>query len=200
LDTHLFRTGFVLGLAVAAPVGAIGTLVIRRSLAHGALAGLSTGLGAAVADAAYAAVAALGIAAHASAVTASLPFHLAAAALLAWLGVSTMRPRPPAAATDAKSPVSHPRAFGSTLLLTLANPSTIASFAAASTAIGVQEASPRAAFLLAGAVLAGSATWWLLLSTVISSCRTQVGPRALRAVDIGAGAALLGFAAMALPR
>ena len=53
--------GLVIGLAIAAPVGPIGVLCIRRSLADGRLIGLLTGLGAATADGVYGAIAAFGL-------------------------------------------------------------------------------------------------------------------------------------------
>ena len=50
-----------MGLAIAAPVGPIGVLCIRRTLAQGRAAGLLSGLGAATADALYGSVAAFGL-------------------------------------------------------------------------------------------------------------------------------------------
>ena len=43
--------GVIIGFSIAAPVGPIGVLCIRRSLAFGRPMGLATGLGAATADA-----------------------------------------------------------------------------------------------------------------------------------------------------
>src|SRR4051812_43650135 len=56
-----FIKGLILGFAIAAPVGPIGVLCIRRSLADGQSSGLATGLGAATADAAYGCMAAFGL-------------------------------------------------------------------------------------------------------------------------------------------
>src|SRR5204863_8595800 len=53
--------GLAIGFSIAAPVGPIGVLCIRRSLAEGRRIGLVTGLGAATADAAYGCVAAFGL-------------------------------------------------------------------------------------------------------------------------------------------
>ena len=53
MDLSLFSRGLVVGFAIAAPVGAIGLLCIRRTLAHGRLVGFVSGLGAASADAIY---------------------------------------------------------------------------------------------------------------------------------------------------
>ena len=57
----IFLRGLALGFAIAAPVGPIGVLVIRRTLAEGRLAGLISGLGAATADGIYGCIAAFGL-------------------------------------------------------------------------------------------------------------------------------------------
>ena len=56
----LFR-GLLIGFSIAAPVGPIGVLCIRRTLADGRAAGLVSGLGAATADALYGCVAGFGL-------------------------------------------------------------------------------------------------------------------------------------------
>src|SRR5919205_3153025 len=61
VDLGVFVRGLVVGLAVAAPVGPIGVLCIRRTLADGRLAGLATGLGAATVDAFYGGIAGFGV-------------------------------------------------------------------------------------------------------------------------------------------
>ncbi|MGQ0676515.1 MAG: LysE family transporter, partial [Rhodospirillales bacterium] len=66
MDLPLFLRGFIIGFAIAAPVGPIGLLCIRRSLKGGFAAGFSAGLGAAAADAVYGAVAAFGVTAVSS--------------------------------------------------------------------------------------------------------------------------------------
>ena len=61
MDVSLIFRGFILGFAIAAPVGPIGLLCIQRTLNQGQLVGLVSGLGAATADAFYGAVAAFGL-------------------------------------------------------------------------------------------------------------------------------------------
>src|SRR5438046_10678522 len=61
MPASYFLKGMFIGFAIAAPVGPIGVLCIRRSLANGRLVGFATGLGAATADAAYGCVAAFGL-------------------------------------------------------------------------------------------------------------------------------------------
>jgi len=57
----LFFKGLLIGVSIAAPVGPIGILCIRRTLANGRASGFFSGLGAATADACYASVAAFGL-------------------------------------------------------------------------------------------------------------------------------------------
>lgn len=57
----LYWQGLIIGFSIAAPVGPIGVLCIRRTLSNGGLAGLASGLGAATADAMYGMIAGLGL-------------------------------------------------------------------------------------------------------------------------------------------
>ena len=52
--TQLLLKGLTIGFSIAAPVGPIGLLCIRRAIADGVRAGFICGLGAASADAIYA--------------------------------------------------------------------------------------------------------------------------------------------------
>ncbi len=61
MDLHFLFKGAVLGFAIAAPVGPIGILCIRRTVQFGRLSGFCTGLGAAFADTIYAVIAAFGL-------------------------------------------------------------------------------------------------------------------------------------------
>src|SRR3989304_6971631 len=60
-NLSLFLRSFIIGISIAAPVGPIGVLCIRRTLSHGKLAGFLSGLGAASADMLYGAIAAFGL-------------------------------------------------------------------------------------------------------------------------------------------
>ena len=62
-DLWWLARGFIIGLAVAIPVGPIALLCMRRTLERRFLIGFGTGVGAAVADLFYASIAAFGISA-----------------------------------------------------------------------------------------------------------------------------------------
>jgi threonine/homoserine/homoserine lactone efflux protein len=193
--------GLIIGFSIAAPVGPIGLLCIRRSLAQGMAAGLATGLGAATADAAYGAVAAFGLTAVSSAlVGAGTWLALVGGAFLCYLGVSTFRSPPRAEAAAERGP-SLLRAYASTVLLTLSNPATILSFVAifAGLGLGAQADFAAAAAMVAGVFL-GSALWWLLLSGVSGGLRTRVQPAWVVGINRASGTLLLGFGIIALGR
>ncbi|HMI37760.1 MAG TPA: LysE family transporter, partial [Steroidobacteraceae bacterium] len=120
--------GMAVGLAIAAPVGPIGLLCIRRTLTDGQRYGLASGLGAATADACYGVIAGFGLAFVAGFLVAQqFWLTLGGGVFLCYLGVRTALARPASRAAGADPGTLH-SAFFSTLLLTLANPMTIMSF------------------------------------------------------------------------
>lgn len=61
MGINLLLHGLILGISIAAPVGPIGVLCIRRTIADGHLIGLVSGFGAATADALYGVIAGFGL-------------------------------------------------------------------------------------------------------------------------------------------
>jgi threonine/homoserine/homoserine lactone efflux protein len=194
-----FLKGIAIGLSIAAPVGPIGVLCIRRTLQHGRRDGLACGLGAACADTIYGAVAAFGLTAVSDFLVAQQSWlNLGGGAFLCLLGVRTMLGRP---APDAPPPAAADlgSAFSTTLALTLTNPMTILSFVAVFAGFGLAR-SPglsMAAALVAG-VLIGSALWWLLLTGAVSHLRRRISDRAMRLINEGSGVVILAFGVYAL--
>ena len=193
-----FIKGVVIGLAIAAPVGPIGVLCIRRTLAGGRLSGLVSGLGAATADAAYGAVAALGL----SVVTDLLLdgeawLRLAGGVFLVCLGVKTFvsKPSESPASTRGRGLLG---AYASTLLLTLTNPTTILSFAAIFAGLGAGTGDALSAMRLVVGVFLGSALWWVFLSTATGLFRGRLSAGGLRWVNRVSGTIIAAFGALAL--
>lgn len=90
----LFR-GLVIGFSIAAPVGPVGVLCIRRTLANGRSAGFLSGLGAASADALYCCVAAFGLTSVSGfLVDQQLLLRSVGGAFLLYLGFRIFRERP----------------------------------------------------------------------------------------------------------
>lgn len=176
MDLNIVLKGLMIGFSIAAPVGPIGVLCIRRTLAEGRWVGLFTGLGAATADALYGCAAAFGL----SVVTQLLVgaqgwLRLVGGGFLVYLGVRTFLARPATqAAAVKKAGAGLAGAYFSTVALTLTNPMTILSFAAVFAGLGAGDwQGPGGAALLVGAVFCGSAAWWLLLSGGVSLIRER---------------------------
>ncbi len=159
LDLPLLARGFVLGFSIAAVVGPISLLCIRRTLTAGFKVGFVSGLGAATADASYAAIAGFGVSAVASVlVDQRLWLRVVGGLFLVYLALRTLRAAPAERSADLRpSGLRLAGAYSSTLALTLSNPMTILSFAGifAGLGLGSVDASSTASAL--GLVLACSA-------------------------------------------
>ncbi len=189
----------MIGFSIAAPVGPIGVLCIRRTLASGRAAGLASGLGAATADAFYGAIAGFGL----TFVSQLLISHqawlrLVGGGFLCYLGVKTFLSRPATVGAAAREG-GLPGAYGTTFLLTLTNPLTIISFAAIFAGLGLGGASGRylGATALVGGVFLGSAAWWLALTGAVSVFRARIDGRGLRSVNRISGAIITAFGLLA---
>jgi threonine/homoserine/homoserine lactone efflux protein len=200
MDPNLAVRGFVLGFTIAAAVGPISLLCIRRTLAEGRVVGLVSGLGVATADATYGAIAAFSL----TAVTDLLVdgrrlLGVVGGVFLLWLAWRTFRAVPvERTSADAGARRGLPAAYLSTLGLTLTNPMTILSFAALFVGLGVTGGNAAGAASLTGGVFAGSAAWWVLLVGVVGVLRSRVTPRGLRAVNLVSGLLIGAFAVVAL--
>jgi threonine/homoserine/homoserine lactone efflux protein len=193
LITQLLLKGLTIGLSIAAPVGPIGLLCIRRAMADGARAGFICGLGAASADAAYALVGNFAMTAVTRWLVAEKPwFGLFGGLFLIFLGVRTITAR--GSDPAANRPRGALAGYSSTLLLTLANPLTIMSFAAVFAGLSFADAAnySAAAVLVAG-VFTGSALWWLLLSAVAARARRHVSAAMMRTINRLCGAIIAAF-------
>ena len=200
MEFPLFVRGLIIGFSIAAPVGPIGVLCIRRTLAEGRVAGLVSGLGAASADAVYGCVAAFGLT-FVSDFLVGQTFWLGVVggAFLCWLGVKTFLSKPSGQAAPA-SGGGLSGAYASTFLLTLTNPMTILSFAAIFAGLGLASlrGDRASAGLLVLGVFLGSAAWWLLLSGGVGLFREKFGAGAMQWVNRISGGIITAFGILAL--
>ena len=198
MDPLLFARGLVLGFTIAAAVGPISLLTIRRTLAHGRIYGLASGLGVAVADATYGGIAAFGLTAVTSVLVGGrLVLGLVGGLFLLVLAWRTIASRPEEVAVADERP-GLAGAFLSIFGLTMTNPMTILSFAAIFAGLGVVGRGGADAALLTFGVFCGSMSWWLILTAVVSALRTRVTVRSLTWVNRVSGVVLLGFAIVSI--
>ncbi|HIK46488.1 MAG TPA: LysE family transporter [Leptolyngbyaceae cyanobacterium M65_K2018_010] len=192
--------GIGIGLAIAAPVGPIGLLCIRRSLAQGQWMGLATGLGAATADGIYGYIAGFGLTAVADLLVRQAPgLKLVGGLFLCYLGMTTALSKPATAAPPLSSR-GLLGAYGSTFVLTLTNPATILSFIVIFAGLGlVNPGTDRlSALALVGGVFLGSALWWVCLSWGVTLLRSRLTAQGLIWLNRLAGVAILAFGVVAL--
>jgi threonine/homoserine/homoserine lactone efflux protein len=200
MDISFLLRGLIIGFSIAAPVGPIGVLCIRRTLAEGRASGFVSGLGAATADAVYGCIAGFGLTFISSIlVSQQVWLRLIGGLFLCYLGLRTFLARPAEEAASAKGR-GLIGAYASTFFLTLTNPMTILSFAAVFAGLGVGSASANyvSAGLLVLGVFLGSALWWLTLSGGVGLFRTKFGPQWLRWVNRVSGVIITGFGLIAL--
>ena len=187
-----FLKSLLIGLAIAAPVGPIGVLCIRESLARGFRSGLTCGLGAAAADGTYGAIAAFGL----------ISLDRALGGIGAWgagiggvfllyLAWRIWRAGP----AEDRAPATGrqmARGFLSTFLLTLSNPATILSFLAIFAGLGITLADGLSGKVITvTGVFLGSSLWWIFLAGLTSRLHHRLGSRIMGRINI-ASAVIIG--------
>ncbi len=209
MDLHFLLKGMLVGFSIAAPVGPIGVLCIRRTLASGRLSGLLSGLGAATADAFYGLLSAGGLKVISTLLIGQQAWlRLVGGLFLCYLGMKTFLARAAPLVENDPGPVAYSRLkdYSSTFLLTLTNPMTILSFAAVFGGLGLGSRPTSAGFVsseaasLVGGVFVGSTCWWLLLSGGVSLLRRSLSTNLLVWVNRLSGLVIIGFGVAAIAR
>jgi threonine/homoserine/homoserine lactone efflux protein len=186
--------GLAAGLMVAAPVGPVNLLCIRRTLAKGWKSGIVSGLGAALADTLYGAIAGFSISLVIQLlIREQFWIRIIGGILLMGIGV-VYYCKPPRAleAGEDNSPTNSD--LVSAFLLNVTNPTTVLSFLAVLAALGVggQRLLWQTTLLVAG-IFCGSMIWWTILVSAANRLRSRVTDRTIRWVDHVAGIAIGGF-------
>jgi threonine/homoserine/homoserine lactone efflux protein len=198
--------GSAIGFLIAVPVGPAAALCIRRSIGIGAAAGYLTGIGAALGDAVFGAIAAFGL----NFVQQFVASHEAwlrgiGGLVLVIMGWTTMRHQ----TRSVGDPVMHDREHNvathfhfasSSFFITVFNPLTVMAFGAAFAGrnlAGVGASIIDASLLVAG-VFAGALAWWAILCTTAVALRQHFTGTGMRWLNRISGAVILGFGAIAL--
>ena len=202
----LFIEGSAIGFLIAVPVGPAAALCIRRSISVGAVAGYLTGVGAALGDAVFGAVAAFGL----NFVQQFVASHEAwlrgiGGLVLSVMGWVTMRHRPrtvgdPVANDRDHNVATHFHFTSSSFFITVFNPLTVMAFGAAFAGrnLGKVATSLADASLLVAGVFAGALAWWAILCTAAVALRQHFTGAGLLWLNRVSGAVILGFGAIAL--
>lgn len=160
------------------PFGPIGALALHRILHRGAIAGIASGLGVALGDSFFAALAVLGV----TQVTEFLMrnqqyFALLGGVLILIYGIRNMKSSPPVATDHTQGRGMHfCKDMGSLFLVTVANPQTVIGFSAA--LVGLvhfyELRTTQDALLLIAGVFCGSMLWWIGLSMLLDKWRSRL--------------------------
>ena len=205
MDLSIFIQGLIIGFSIAAPVGPIGILCIRRTLTEGRLSGFVSGLGAATADAVYGSIAGFGLTFISTfLIEQSQWLRLIGGGFLLYLGIRTFLAQTKSMA-DPDSPlvqeVNLTGNYLSTFVLTLTNPLTILSFVAIFAGLGIGSTSSGnylSAFILVIGVFLGSGCWWFILSGAVGLFRQRFKPDSLIWVNRISGVIIIIFGIIAI--
>jgi len=201
LDPLLFLRGIAIGFAIAAPIGPVGVLCIRKALADGRLAAFVAGLGAAMADTIFGAVAVFGIGAVMSFIDGQMvAIKTVGGVFMIGLGLHTWRNAAVAVEGGEGQGAGMLRDFASTFAITITNPGTILGVAGVFAALG-PSARPAIGFptgLLVAGIFTGSTLWWMVLSTAASAARNRFTPERMRLFNHGSGLMLMLFGVAAM--
>lgn len=195
----LFIKGLVIGVIIALPIGPVGLLCLHRTLSGGVRLGLLSGVAAALGDAVYGAVAALGL----SFISDYLAHHryliqLAGGVLLVGMGsVTLFKPHAPKRVEHSYQHLAG--AFISIFLLTLTNPMTIIAFLAifASFGLGHTHTSFGHAAAVVIGVFCGSMLWWTAIAFGGDWLNDKISQH-MRAIKTASGLVILFFGLWAL--
>lgn len=187
--------GIILGLAIAAPVGPIGLLCIRRTLEQGPVVGFATGLGAAVADTIFGAIAAFGVQVAINLLIGhQAAFRLIGGGFMLYVALRGFVARPSEAARAPAGAKANGLLGGflTGLGMTITNPLTIFAFLAIFAGFGLSGDLGRidAVTLVAG-VFVGSALWWLILNSGVAAIRHRLNDSWFVTINRGAAVLLL---------
>ena len=203
----LIVSGIVIGLVVAAPIGPVNLICIRRTLAYGPVNGFFSGLGAALGDGVFAIVTAFVLTAASKWIEGySTLLRLAGGLMLLGFGLHIFRSdvsilRDDEGGLRENGSSSLVRTIASTFALTITNPATLFGFTALFAGLGSLaggEASFIDAALTVAGVIAGSSIWWFTVTTFVGIFHHHIDARVMRNINHVFGIAVTGFGVVVL--
>ncbi|ETZ07371.1 putative amino acid efflux protein YcgF [Holospora obtusa F1] len=170
---YLFKA-WMIGIAIAAPVGPIGMLCIKKTLELGIKGALLVGLGAALADSVYGLIAALGLTAVSHIMIAgSGSLKLIGGIFLLYLAYKEAKSS--VASNEAHvSEKSQLKLVSEVFFLTITNPMTILSFVGIFASIGTATSSTLESITMVVGIFLGSMTWWCVLGSAVTKIKHKL--------------------------
>lgn len=199
MDLTYFIKGIMVGIVITAPIGPVGALVVQRTINHGRLTGILSGLGASVGDALYGIIVAFSLTFISEfLITHEVWVHVIGGIILLVFGIRVYLSKPPSFDSQ-KNGRSHLGNFGSALLLTLSNPMVILSILALFAILGIAEPADyyRTAGILVAGIFTGCLVLWIVLCYFISNLRGRLSERGLVIINKITGILILACGAYA---
>lgn len=202
LIANPFLRGLIVGLLMAAPIGAVGVMCIKRSLSDGWLRAMAVGMGSAVVDAGFGTVAGLGLTFVSTFVTDhQVAIGVVGSVIVMGIGVATYLSPVKAETVKVESGLKR-RDFATAFMLSVSNPATLLGAVGLFAALGQVDpkTAPQSAMVLIGGVFAGSMAWWVFLTAAAGFFRQWFVPETLARMNkiegaviavLGAGLALV---------
>lgn len=193
----LLIKGILIGLLVSIPLGPIGVLVIQRTVNKNRMAGLVSGMGAALSDTLYAIIAGFSVTYVVEFIRVhEILFQSVGALVVLGLGIFIFFQNP---ANDLQQHRlrgnTHLKDILSTFLVTFSNPLSVFVFIAIFTSSGVAvslEQPYHSIFVILG-VFTGAFIWWFSLSGLVSMFRHKINLRILWWINKTAGVLIVVF-------
>ena len=193
----LIAKGILIGLLVSVPLGPIGVLVIQRTVNKSRIAGLLSGMGAALSDTLYAIIAGFSLTFVIDFIRGhEILFQSVGAVVVLALGIHIFFKNP---VTDLRRNRlrgnTHFQDVISSFLITVSNPLTVFVFLAVFTSSGVAVSleKPYYSFFVILGILLGAFIWWFSLSGIVSLFRHKMNLRILWWINKTAGAIIILF-------
>ena len=192
-------SGWLIGVAIALPVGPVITEVIRRGLRAGFLPAWQVGLGAAASHAILVSLTLLGVVALLDRPIWHSILGGAGVLVLGYLGVDALRASTVLPAAEYAAPAGHPFLVG--FSIGIANPITLLWFLTVGGALIAAHGGGRPGRLAVAfgvSFVSGVLCWDTVVATLAGYWRRWMGQATLRAINVTAGLVFFGFAARLL--
>ena len=190
-----FFKAFLLGLAIAAPVGPIGMLCIRRTLQFGFVGAVAVGIGASCADSLYAAIATLGLSTVSDFfMEKSRYIRLFGGTLLLCLAFREYRKSD--VIVNKKTELDRTTIKNTPIavfFLTLTNPMTILPLIGVFSSMASEHFSLIGAIATVAGIFFGTFTWWMMLGGIIIKLQKRLPDEWLKRAKYVSIFVLLGF-------
>ena len=192
-------SGWLIGVAIALPVGPVITELIRRGVAGGFLQGWLVGLGAAASHAILVALTLLGVVTLFDRPVWHALLGLGGVVVLGYLGLDAFRAGVTPPSVETMTATGHPFLVG--FGIGIANPITLLWFLTVGGALIASQGEGRMgglAVAFGSSFVIGVLCWDTVVAALAGAGRRWMGPRTLRTLNAIAGLVFFGFAARLL--